>query len=316
MFQTVGSPGLWAGFIGLVFVLLAIDLGIFNRRDHEIKAKEALGLSFFWIALSLLFNALVWYRFGPTKGIEFFTGYVLEKTLSIDNIFVFVLLFSYFRVPKELQHRVLFWGILGAMIMRAAFILLGAALLERFHWIIYVFGLFLVVSGWKMLRKQSEEIHPENNFLLKWLRKVLPLTSEYKGHSFFVREDGRLKGTPLLLVLLVVEGTDVVFAVDSIPAIFGITRDPFIVFTSNIFAILGLRALYFLFASLVAKFRYLHVGLGGVLMFIGFEMLLAKYFKLSTGKSLLVIATLLGVAIAASLRKPKSVSDPDVSAQK
>jgi tellurite resistance protein TerC len=298
---TVGSPALWAGFIGFVLVMLALDLGVFNRRAHEIRMREALIWSVVWITLSLLFGAWIWHHFGAVRGLEFLTGYLLEKALSVDNLFVFIVLFSYFAVPVKLQHRVLFWGILGALVMRAIFIVAGAALIHRFHWIIFVFGVFLVFTGIKLLRHRGGEMHPERNPVLRVFRRLVPLTTDYRGARFFVREGGRWLATPLLMVLVVVEATDIVFAVDSIPAIFAITTDPFIVFTSNIFAILGLRAMYFLLAGMMGRFRYLKVGLGLVLVFVGIKMLLADVVELPVVVSLGVIATLLGGSIAVSL---------------
>ena len=299
--SSVGSPALWAGFIGFVLVMLAVDLGVFNRRAHEIRMREALIWSLVWISLSLLFGAWIWRHFGAVRGLEFFTGYLLEKALSVDNLFVFIVLFSYFAVPVKLQHRVLFWGILGALVMRAIFIVTGAALIHRFHWIIFVFGAFLVFTGIKLLLHRGGQMHPERNPVFRIFRRLVPLTTDYRGARFFVKEGGRWLATPLLMVLVVVEATDIVFAVDSIPAIFAITTDPFIVFTSNIFAILGLRALYFLLAGMMGRFRYLKVGLGLVLVFVGIKMLLADAVELPVVVSLGVIATLLGGSIAASL---------------
>src|SRR6185369_11805910 len=245
--------------------MLAVDLGVVHRKEHRIGLREAVVWSFLWTVLALLFNAWIYQRYGSKPGLEFFTGYVIERSLSFDNIFVFVVLFNYFAVPAKLQHRVLFWGILGALLSRGLFIALGTALLTRFEWLMLVFGAFLVYTGIKILRGDESEVHPEKNPVLRLFQRFVPLTSEYHGKKFFVRLDGRLLATPLMLVLVVVEATDVIFAVDSIPAVFGVTRDPFIVFTSNIFAILGLRALYFLLAGLMHKFHYLSYGLGLVL---------------------------------------------------
>jgi tellurite resistance protein TerC len=305
---SVGTPALWAGFIGFVLVMLALDLGVFNRRAHEIHIREALIWSVIWVSISLLFNAWIWHHFGAVHGLEFLTGYLLEKALSVDNLFVFIVLFSFFAVPAKLQHRVLFWGILGALVMRALFIVAGAALIHRFHWIIYVFRAFLLFTGVKLLLHRGGEIHPERNPVMKVFRRFIPLTSDYRGASFVVKEGGRWLATPLLMVLVVVEATDIVFAVDSIPAIFAITTDPFIVFTSNIFAILGLRALYFLLAGMMGRFHYLKVGLGLVLAFVGVKMLLADVGKLPVAVSLGVIAALLGGSIVASLLRPVSES--------
>ncbi|MDO9171026.1 MAG: TerC family protein, partial [bacterium] len=287
---SVGTPALWAGFIGFVLVLLALDLGIFNRRAHEIHVREALIWSGVWIGISLLFNAWIWHHFGAVHGLEFLTGYLLEKALSVDNLFVFIVLFSFFAVPAKLQHRVLFWGILGALVMRALFIVTGAALIHRFHWIIYVFGAFLLFTGVKLLLHRGGEIHPERNPVMKVFRRFIPLTSDYRGARFVVKEGGRWLATPLLMVLVVVEATDIVFAVDSIPAIFAITTDPFIVFTSNIFAIMGLRALYFLLADVADRFHLLKYGLAMVLTFIGSKMLIMPWYHVPVGASLAVVA--------------------------
>lgn len=311
--ETIGTPLLWGLFIAFILGMLALDLGVFHRREHRVDTREATIWTLVWIALSLAFNLWVYLRFGPQHGLEFFTGYVIEKALSVDNIFVFIVIFRYFAVKPEHQHRVLFWGILGALLLRGIFIAAGTALLARFDWIIFVFGAFLVYTGFKILRSQETEVHPDRNPLLKLFRRFVPMTSDYRGKHFFVREGGRLLATPLLLVLVVVEATDVVFAVDSIPAIFGITHDPFIVFTSNIFAILGLRALYFLLAGLMHKFRYLSFGLGLVLVFIGVKMLIHDWFEIPITASLGVVAFLLGGSIALSLLRPappETVPDP------
>ncbi|HXF82376.1 MAG TPA: TerC family protein [bacterium] len=301
--ETVGSPLLWAAFLAFVLGLLALDLGVFHRRAHAVHPREALGWSLFWIVLALGFNALVWRWFGPARGLEFLTGYLIEKALSVDNIFVFLVIFSYFGVPAALQHRVLFWGIIGAIITRMAFILAGAALLSAFHWVIYVFGLLLIVTGLRMLRG-GEEVHPERNHIVRLARRFLPVVPRYHGAAFFVHDSGRQAATPLFLALLTVEATDIVFAVDSIPAIFAITQDPFIVFTSNLFAILGLRALYFLLAGILHRFHYLKVGLSLVLVFVGMKMLISEAVKVPIGVSLAVVALLIGGAVVASLLRP------------
>src|SRR3990172_8353799 len=259
---TVGTPLLWGAFTLFVLGLLALDLGVFHRKAHAVGPREALGWSLFWIALALLFNAGVVWWCGAQRGLEFLTGYLIEKALSVDNIFVFLVIFSYFSVPAAYQHRVLFWGILGAIIFRVIFILAGAALLAAFHWVIYVFGGLLILTAVRIVRARDEEVHPERNPLLRLVRRVVPVVSTYQGARFFVRAGGRLMATPLLLVLVVVEATDIVFAIDSIPAIFAVTGDAFIVYTSNIFAILGLRALFFLLAAVLNRFHYLKVGLG------------------------------------------------------
>lgn len=303
MSESVGTPLLWGGFTLLVLTLLALDLGVFHRKAHVVGAREALGWSAFWIALALLFNLAVARWFGPERGLEFLTGYLIEKALSVDNIFVFLVLFSYFSVPPVNQHRVLFWGILGAIIFRVIFIFAGAALLQAFHWVIYIFGGLLVLTGIRILRSQEEHVHPERNPLLRLARRYLSVFPTYRGQSFFVRVNGRLMATPLLLVLLVVETTDIVFAVDSIPAIFAVTDDPFIVYTSNVFAILGLRALFFLFAGVIGRFHYLKIGLGLVLAFVGTKMLVSDIYKIPIMLSLGVVAALIAGSIVASLLK-------------
>src|SRR3989304_4165569 len=265
---TVGTPLLWGAFTLFVLGLLALDLGVFHRKAHAVGPREALGWGLFWIALALLFNAGAGWGVGAQRGLEFLTGYLIEKALSVDNIFVFLVIFSYFSVPAAYQHRVLFWGILGAIIFRVIFILAGAALLAAFHWVIYVFGGLLILTAVRIVRARDEEVHPERNPLLRLVRRYVPVVSTYQGARFFVRAGGRLMATPLLLVLVVVEATDIVFAIDSIPAIFAVTGDPFIVYTShppNIFAILGLRALFFLLAGVLTRSQYLKSGLGLVL---------------------------------------------------
>ena len=291
----------WIGFNIFVLAMLAIDLGVFHRRAHVVSVREAAIWSAVWISQALLFNAGLFILMGSQKGMEFLTGYVIEKSLSVDNIFVFLLIFSYFNVPAQYQHRVLFYGILGALVMRAIFIAAGLGLLELFHWIIYPFGAFLVLMGFRMLTQREAEVHPERNPLLRLARRFFPVTPDYMEQRFFVRQAGKLLMTPLLLVLIVIETTDLVFAVDSIPAVIAITRDPFIVYTSNVFAILGLRALYFLLAGVMRHFRYLKVGLSMVLCFVGVKMMLADIYKLPTYLALGAIAAILGAAIVASL---------------
>lgn len=307
---------LWIGFNVFVLAMLALDLGVFHRKAHVIRIKEALAWSVSWIALALLFNVGVYYLRGPQTGLEFLTGYLLEKSLSVDNIFVFLLIFSYFKVPALYQHKVLFWGILGALIMRAIFIAAGVTLIQQFHWIIYVFGAFLVFTGIKMAMQKDKEIHPEKNPVLKLFRRIMPVTQEYEESKFFVRRAGRVLATPLFVVLLVVETTDVVFAVDSIPAILAITHDPFIVYTSNVFAILGLRALYFALAGIMQLFHYLHYGLSAILVFVGVKMLIADIYKIPIGIALAVIAGILLFSVIASLMRPDanaSVKTPEES---
>ncbi|MEJ7730445.1 MAG: TerC family protein [Polyangiaceae bacterium] len=298
---SVGTPAIWAGFIVFVMAMLALDLGVFHRKAHAVSFKEAAGWSALWISLALVFNAIVWWQFGPRLATEFLTGYLIEKTLSIDNIFVFVVIFASLKVPALYQHRVLFWGILGALLLRAAMIFAGVAMLERFHWLIYVFGAFLVLTGLKLLRRQDEAADPQAGWFMRTVRRFVPSTTKYAGDKFFVRENARWLATPLFMALLLVELTDVIFALDSIPAIFAVTRDPFIVFTSNIFAILGLRSLFFLLAGVMDRFVYLKVGLAGVLVFVGLKMALVDLIKIPALASLLVIATILGSAIGASL---------------
>ncbi len=294
----------WIAFNLLVLCFLALDLFVFHKDAHEVSMKEALGFSAFWIGLAVAFNGFVWWWLGQEKALEFATGYLIEKSLSVDNIFVFVMLFTVFGVPALYQHRVLFWGVLGALVMRFILIILGAALLARFHWVIYVFGGFLLLTGVKMLIVSDAEQHPERNPLFQWLKSKLPLVDQYHGQKFAVRIDGKLFFTPLFLVLVLVEFTDLIFAVDSIPAIFAVTKDPFIVYTSNVFAILGLRSLYFALAGLVHKFRYLKTGLAFVLLFVGAKMLLLDVYKVPVLASLGIVAGILTAAVLASFLIP------------
>lgn len=289
-----------------VLAMLALDLGVFHRRAHAVSFREAAVWTAVWVTLAVAFNLGVYSWRGPQPALEFLTGYILEESLSMDNVFVFAVIFNYAGVSAQYQHRVLFWGILGALVMRAAFIAAGVALISKFHWILYVFGAFLVITGVKIFREERQEIHPERNPVLRLARKLFPVTPGYEGASFFVRRNGRLFATPLFLVLVMVETTDVLFAVDSIPAIFAVTQDPFIVYTSNVFAILGLRSLYFFLAGAIAKFRYLRPGLALVLMFVGTKMLVVHFYKLPIVLSLLVICSILAVSILASLRAEKS----------
>ena len=300
---------MWGGFIIFILGLLILDLKVLQKDDHEIKVREALAWTGFWIALALLFNAGVYYFEGTQKALEFLTAYLIEKSLSVDNIFVFLMVFSYFGIPPKYQHRVLFWGIIGALIMRAAFILVGVALIERIHWIIYVFGAFLIFIGIKMALEKEKEIHPEKNPVLKYFRKIMPVTKEFVGHDFFTKKGTRWAATPLFVVLLVIESTDVVFAVDSIPAVLAISHDPFIVYTSNVFAILGLRALYFAIAGVMRLFHYLNYGLAFILVFVGIKMILADFYKLPVSVALGVIAGVLAISVIASLMFPKK-TDP------
>ncbi len=296
---------LWVGFNIFVLTMLALDLFVFHRKHHEIKVKEALLWSAFWVSLALIFNVGVYFYMGKQSALEFLTGYLIEQALSIDNLFVFILIFSYFKVPKKYQHEVLFWGILGVLVMRAIAIIGGVALIKNFHAIIYIFGAFLIFTGIKMALEKDKEIHPENNIVLKLFRKIMPVTPDFEGSKFFVIKEGKRFATPLFIVLLVVETTDLVFAVDSIPAVLAITHDPFIVYTSNVFAILGLRSLYFALAGTIHLFHYLHYGLSAILVFVGGKMVVSDFFKVPIGVSLGVIATLLIVSVAASLLDPK-----------
>ena len=304
--ETIGTPALWIGFSVFVVAMLTLDLGVFHRNAHVVKLREAAIWSCVWIGFALAFNVGLYFWFGPVRALEFLTGYVLEKALSVDNIFVMLVLFSSFKVPALYLHRVLFWGILGALVMRAIFIFVGAALLSRFHWIMYIFGALLIVTGIRLLFQKEEGGDPQESRLVAFARRVMPLTPDYRGPHFTVVEGGRRYGTPLLLVLLAVEATDLIFAVDSIPAIFAVTMDPFIVYTSNIFAILGLRSLFFLLAGVMDKFHYLKVGLAFVLTFVGAKMLLVDVYKIPIGVSLGVIAGMLALAIGASLLRPRS----------
>jgi tellurite resistance protein TerC len=305
LIHSVGTPALWAGFVALVLVFLALDLGVFHRRDRAISVRNALAWTVVWVAVSLAFAGLVWWRFGRVAGEEFLTGYLIEKSLSVDNLFVFLIIFSTFAIPPALQHRVLFWGILGALVLRAAMILAGTALLQRFHWLLYLFGAFLLFTGVKLLASRGDDApHPEKSPFLRLLRRVVPSTARLEGHHFLVRQGGRWLATPLLLTLIFVEFSDVVFALDSIPAIFGVTLDPFIVFTSNVFAILGLRSLYFALAGLMDRFVHLHSALALVLLFIGAKMCAEPWVEVGQGLSLAVVAALLVGAVALSLLRP------------
>lgn len=295
----------WAAFIAFVLSMLALDLGVFHRQAHEVRPKEAAIWTVVWVTLALLFAGGLFHFYGREVGLTFLTGYIIEESLSIDNIFVIVLIFEYFRVPKICQHRVLFYGILGALVMRGIFIGLGAVLIARFEWILYVFGAMLVITGIRMAIKRDDEFNGEENPVVKLIRRFVPMSATYHGKHFFVIEAGRRVATPLLLVLVLVEVTDLIFAVDSIPAIFGVTKDPFIVFTSNIFAILGLRSLYFLLAAVVDRFYLLKYGLALILTFVGVKMLGEKVFHIDIVLSLSIIITVLAMSIVASMVWPK-----------
>lgn len=295
-----GRIFLWIGFNLFVLALLAIDLGVFHRKAHSVSIKEATAWSIVWVSLAMIFNLGIYFTWGEEQALEFFTGYVIEKSLSVDNLFVFLMIFQYFSTPAEYQHRVLFWGILGALILRAIFIAAGSALLAQFHWMIYVFGAFLVFTGIKMFLQGDEKLEPNRNPVVRLFERWVPMTREYHGQRFMIRTNGQTRATLLLLVLIVIETTDVIFAVDSIPAIFAVTQDSFIVYTSNIFAILGLRALYFMLAGVMQMFVYLKFGLSLVLCFVGAKMLLSDIYKIPIGASLAVIGTILLLSIFAS----------------
>ena len=304
---------LWIGFNAFVLAMLAVDLFVFHKEAHEVRAREAAAWSLVWIVLALMFGAGVYRFMGRDAGLEYFTGYLIEKALSVDNIFVFVLIFSSFRVPARYQHRVLFWGILGALLMRGAMIGAGAYLIQQFHWIIYIFGAFLVFTGIRTAMHVEHDFDSESSLPIRLIRRLMPVTTVYHGQRFFVREQGhrrsRLMATPLFVVLALVETTDLIFAVDSIPAIFAVTQQPFIVYSSNVFAILGLRALYFLLADVIDRFHYLKAGLSTVLVFVGVKMLAIDFYKVPVGLSLGVIAAVLGVSIAASWFWPRPAQE-------
>jgi tellurite resistance protein TerC len=303
--QSIGTPVLWIGFTIFVLGMLALDLGVLQRNAREFGVREALGWTAVWISLALLFNLGVYFWFGSERALEFLTGYVIEKALSVNNVFVFLVIFSAFSVPAKLQHRALLWGVVGALVFRAIFIVVGAALLHRFHWIAYLFGAFLVFTGIKLLLQREGGVHPEENPIFRLFRRLVPSVDDYVGGHLTVVRAGKRYATPLLLVIVAIETTDIVFAVDSIPAIYAITNDLFIVYTSNIFAMLGLRALYFALAGMMGKFHYLGAGLSLVLVFVGAKMLLAGIYKVPIVVSLAVIATLLAGAFGASLLWPK-----------
>ncbi len=301
----------WIAFNVFILTMLVLDLCVFHRHARVIKFKEALGWTGFWIALAAAFGVLLYFWHGPGRTLEFVTGYVIEESLSVDNLFVFLLVFRYFKVPAQYQHKVLFWGIVGALLMRILFIGTGVTLIRRFEWIIYLFGIFLVYAGAKLLRSEEIEIQPEHNQVLKLFRRRVRVTPDYVGGHFSMKRGGLRYFTPLAVVLLVVETTDVAFATDSIPAVLAITRDPFIVYTSNVFAILGLRSLYFALAGMMEVFHYLHYGLATILIFVGVKMLVARYFPIPVGAALAVIAVVLGLSVAASLLFPKRAKAPD-----
>ena len=319
MFESVGSPGLWIAFLIGIGVLLAIDLGLFHRKARTVTTREALGWSVVWVMLSLSFNGLVYLWFGSERALEFLSAYVIEKSLSVDNLFVFIVIFRYMDVRASVMHRVLFARILGALVLRGVFIIVGIGLIDTFSWTLYIFGGFLLFTGVRLLFTDDESVDPSGNVAYRMARRVLPLTRRYHGSKFFVRESGRLRATPLLIVLLMIETSDVVFALDSIPAVFGISRDPFIVFTSNVCAVLGLRAMFFLLQNVLDKFAYLKYGLGLVLAYIGAKMLLAEGllglidpFEVPIGISLGIVAVLIGGSMVISLLAPPDPSHQEV----
>jgi tellurite resistance protein TerC len=302
------STSFWLGFIAFLIISIGFDLGLHRKKDEELTFKDAMTRVGVWVSLALLFGVGVWHYMGSEKGMEYFTGYVIELSLSMDNVFIIAIIFSYFAVPMKYQHRVLFWGIVGALIMRGIMIWLGSALIEEYKWIIYVFGGFLVVTGIKLAMQRNEQYDPGKNPVVRLVKKFVPLTSDFHGNKFWIREHGKLVATPLFLVLVLVEATDLVFAVDSIPAIFAITRDPFIVFTANAFAILGLRSMYFLLAGLITKFYYLKLGLAVLLVYVGTKMMLVDIYHIPTNISLAVILCILGIAAIASVIRAKKLA--------
>ncbi|HEY0656436.1 MAG TPA: TerC family protein [Chryseosolibacter sp.] len=299
------SVVLWAGFNLFVLGMLALDLGVFHRKSHTVTVREALTWTGVWITLAMIFNLFIYYYFDEDKAIEFFTGYLIEKSLSVDNIFVIILIFSYFQVPQQYQHKVLFWGILGALVMRIIFILSGIELIHRFHWLVYVFGGFLIFTGIRMITSDDSKIEPEKNPLIKLARRMFSVTKTFEGDKFFVKRDTKTWATPLFLVVILIEATDLIFAVDSIPAILAISDDPFIVYTSNVFAILGLRSLYFALSGIEKYFHYLKFGLSTILVFVGIKMCIVDFYKIPVGISLIVIVFVLAISMIASVLFPK-----------
>ena len=304
---------LWIGFSVFLILMLALDLGVFHKDSHVVEFKEAMIWSGVWIGLALIFNVGIFYYFGKVKGLEFMTGYLIEKSLSIDNVFIIALIFTYFNVPRQYQHRVLFWGVIGALIMRAILIAVGATLIKEFSWIIYIFGAFLIFTGFKMYFQKNEGINPDKNPVVRFFKRFIPMTDEYNKEKFFLIKEGKRFATPLFVVLLLVETTDLIFAVDSIPAIFAITSDPFIVFTSNAFAILGLRSLYFALAGVIYKFYYLKAGLSVILVFVGIKMMLIDIYKIPIGVSLGFVALVIVISVIASIRKNKQIEMANAS---
>jgi len=303
--MTPTSPVLWTVFAVVIVAMLALDLGLFNRKAHVIRLREAFLWSAVWISLALSFSGLVNYWMGSQKALEFLTGYLVEESLSVDNLFVFLIIFAYFRVPRQYEHKILFWGIVGVLVTRGIFITVGVALIERFSWVLYLFGAVLIFTAVKLAMEKDKEVHPENNPVLKFFKKLMPVTPDYEGSRFFLRKGDKLWATPLFVVLLVIESTDIVFAIDSVPAVLGITQDPFIVYTSNVFAILGLRSIFFLLSGIMNLFHHLHYGLAFILAFIGAKMLLSGYVHIPIGIALSVIAGTLALSILASLIWPR-----------
>lgn len=304
----------WVAFNIFILAMLALDLGVFHRKSHTVSIKEALIWSAIWVTLALLFNLGIYFWRGPEVALEFLSGYLIEKSLSVDNIFVFLLIFSYFHIQPQHQHKVLFWGILGALIMRAAFIATGSVLISTFHWVIYIFGAFLVLTGIKMAFHKEKELHPEKNPVINLFRRLVPIAEHNEDGRFFIRNAGVVFATPLFVALLLIEMADLVFALDSIPAIFAITLDPFIVYTSNVFAILGLRALYFALAGSMRMLHYLHHGLSVILVFVGAKMLLSEVYKLPAGIALGLIASILAITVIASIIRARRVGVAATSA--
>lgn len=309
--MTVVTLWHWIVFNGFIVSLLLLDLFVFQRKTHEVKPREAILLTGFWISVAIAFNIGVWIWGGHDAGLKFLTGYLIEESLSVDNLFVFLLIFSFFKVERRYQHKVLFWGILGAMVMRALFILAGTTLIHHFHWVMYIFGAMLIFTAISLAMEKDKEVRPEKNPVLRLFRKFMPVTPEYHGDKFFVRKEKRLWATPLFVVLLAVETTDVIFAIDSIPAIFAVTTDPFIVYTSNMFAILGLRSIFFALSAFMVMFHHLHYGLSFILLFIGVKMLIVDFYKIPIWLALAVIVVTLIASVAASIMDPKVQKELD-----
>lgn len=300
----------WVGFNIFVLFMLALDLWVFHKKSAEVSVREALTWSGIWISLALVFNWLIYQWFGEQKALEFLSGYVIEKALSVDNIFVFTIIFAYFAIPKMYQHKILFWWVLGAIFFRVIFIFAGVSLIENFHWIIYVFGAILIYTAWKLISGGEIKVDPEHSLVIKWVSKIIPFKKELHGDKFFVRDNTKLYGTPLFMCLIFIETADIVFAVDSIPAILAITQDKFIVYTSNVFAIMGLRSLYFALAGVIDRFRYLPIGLAFILAFVGTKMLIIDFYKIPVQYSLVIILTILVMSVSFSLYATKKESRP------